>query len=205
MLSHVREIFGSVQWAQTSGCPGDEWTCYAAAQNRNWDVVKWLHNQGCPWYERALCDAAAQHDNMEILQWLHSQGCVLGADICFWVARSGNWDMVKWLHDQDCPWNENICMSIVWTLGTQRVPKNHSILIHHQPRRHRQAPRTRNRTQLDCKNRHLPRRIAQRRNQRHPRYQSVTNQTRKQNCLHHLPQHQTRHSQQSLHNLCRTR
>ena len=66
--------------------------------NDNLEVLKYLHERGCPWDETA-CAAAAQHDNLEVLKFLHERGCPWDERTC--DAASG--ELLEWAIDHGCP------------------------------------------------------------------------------------------------------
>ena len=41
-----------LKWLHNTGCPWDSWTCAAAAYGGHLDVLQWAREHGCPWDER---------------------------------------------------------------------------------------------------------------------------------------------------------
>lgn len=55
---------------------------------------------GCPW--DASCAASAC--NLEVLKYLHENGCPWNWEAYEYAAAYGNVDMIEYLHDNGCPW-----------------------------------------------------------------------------------------------------
>ncbi len=49
-------------------------TCALAAKSGLVAVLRYAHEQGCPWDERT-CDAAARCGHLEMLRYAHELGC----------------------------------------------------------------------------------------------------------------------------------
>ena len=59
-----------LKYLHENGCPWDEETCAAAADNGHLDVLKYLHENGCPWDGRTWQNAAES-----TREWLKDNGC----------------------------------------------------------------------------------------------------------------------------------
>jgi hypothetical protein len=59
-------------------------------------MLKWLHEQGCPWNEDA-CAFAARGDQLDLLIWLREQGCPWKGKMLFFAKENGSRDVYKWL------------------------------------------------------------------------------------------------------------
>ena len=81
--------------------------CSLAARGGHLEVLKWLHNTGCPWNES--CYAAAAGGHLEVVNWLHSTGCTWNEWTCYAAAAGGHLEVVKWLHNAGCPWDSATC------------------------------------------------------------------------------------------------
>ncbi len=89
-----------LKWAQSQGCPLDEWTCAFAADGGHLEVLKWARSQGCPW-DKWTCDYAARGGHLEVLQWARSQGCPFDQRwTCASAARGGHWEVLEWARSQ---------------------------------------------------------------------------------------------------------
>ena len=54
--------------------PWDESICHMAAEQGEWELVKWLREHGCPW-DVSTYRAAANQENLEVVEWLKENGC----------------------------------------------------------------------------------------------------------------------------------
>ena len=87
----------------------DTHACSYATKGNQFEILKWLRMNGCPW-NRHTCENAAQNNNLKILKWLHENGCPWDHNTCYYSARNGNLNMLKYLHENGCPWNEYTCL-----------------------------------------------------------------------------------------------
>jgi hypothetical protein len=53
-------------------CPSNAMACTAAAGAGHFEVVRFLHESGCPWKPADVCDAAALQGSAETLQYVKS-------------------------------------------------------------------------------------------------------------------------------------
>ena len=95
-----------LKWLHNTGCPCDTYTCRAAASGGYLEVLNWLHNQGCPWDEWNVCHAAAAGGNLEVLTWLHNSGCAWGSATCTGAACGGHLTTLQWAREHHCAWNK---------------------------------------------------------------------------------------------------
>jgi hypothetical protein len=79
-----------------------DWTVLEAARGGHLHVVRWLREQGCPWYANA-CAAAAGGGYLTLLQWLREQGCPWDATTCASAAEGGHLDVLAWARANGCP------------------------------------------------------------------------------------------------------
>jgi hypothetical protein len=121
------------QFLVAEQCPCDEHAIEWAAQGGYTEVVRFLHESGCPWDVDTICVEAAE--SIEPLQYLKQQGCVFTEAVmsnaassgnthicqflrveqcpwdtegCKWAARNGHVDTLRWLHEQGCPWDVEV-------------------------------------------------------------------------------------------------
>ena len=87
-----------LKYLHEKGCPCDEWTCEGAAKGGHLDVLEYLHENGCPLNERC-CKGAAKGGHLVTLQWLRSEGCPWAAGTWRVAANSTR----EWLIENDCP------------------------------------------------------------------------------------------------------
>ena len=60
-----------LKWAHENGCPWDEGTCTWAASRGHLNVLKYAHENGCPWDERT-CKYAAEGGHLDMLTYAHA-------------------------------------------------------------------------------------------------------------------------------------
>ena len=78
-----------LKYAHENGCPWDEWTCSNAAKGGHLDVLRYAHENGCPWDEMT-CAFAAEGGHLDVLKWLRIKGCPWGfSTYAFSVASDG--------------------------------------------------------------------------------------------------------------------
>ena len=66
-----------LKWAHENGCPWDERTCERAAEGGHLEVLKWARANDCPWDFRTLSCAWKHH---EVMHWAILNGCPQGYD-----------------------------------------------------------------------------------------------------------------------------
>ena len=60
-----------LKYAHENGCPWNEETCAIAAEYGHLDILKYLHKNGCPWDGRTWSSAYEK----PIKKWLRKNGC----------------------------------------------------------------------------------------------------------------------------------
>ena len=93
--------------------PWSKTACRHAASFGHLKLLKWLHEQGCPWDFRTFI-SAAQFGNIEMMEWLYQKKCPWNELTFSSAARSGNLDILKWLHERNCPWEEQTFEVAYW-------------------------------------------------------------------------------------------
>ena len=81
----------------------DENTCEFAALGGQLEVLKYLHEKGCPWNE-GTCANAAEGGHLEVLKYAHENGCPLHEATCQYAAKEGHLDVLKYAHKNGCAW-----------------------------------------------------------------------------------------------------
>ena len=81
-----------------------------AASNGNIELLQYLFENGCPYYDPQICtDAAAIKDHekaLEVLKCLHKHGVPWDEKTCVFSASVGNLKVLKYARVNGCPWNE---------------------------------------------------------------------------------------------------
>jgi hypothetical protein len=91
--------------------------CASAARNGHFELLQWLHANGCPWNESATA-AAAKGGHFEILKWLVHNGCPMQNTITSSAAvMSGRLEILIWLHNNGCPKSQRDCIYIAAEYG----------------------------------------------------------------------------------------
>ena len=57
------------------------------------------------------CNLAARGGHLEVLKYLHENGCPWNEDTCWHAAEGGHLEVLKYAHEKGCPWDENTCSS----------------------------------------------------------------------------------------------
>ena len=85
-------------------------TCSAAAKNGHLEILKYAHENGCPWNEWT-CEMAAKYGHLDCLKYAHENGCPWDEEICEVAAACGHLDCLKYAHENGCPWNVHACLA----------------------------------------------------------------------------------------------
>jgi hypothetical protein len=99
-----------LKYAHENGCPWDKYTCYSAAFNGHLECLKYAHENGCPW-DKYTCSFAAQKGHLDCLKYAHENGCPWDEDTCSNAAQNGHLDCLKYADENYCYWNQDICAS----------------------------------------------------------------------------------------------
>jgi Ankyrin repeats (3 copies) len=91
--------------------PTDRYACQEAAENGHFEVVRFLHENGCPWEVENICSAAAGQGSIELLQYLKQQGRVFNVRAMRYAARGGHLHACQYLRAEQCPWDTMACHS----------------------------------------------------------------------------------------------
>ena len=94
-----------LKWLHNTGCPIGTITCRAAAEGGQLEVLKWLHSTGCP-LDSNTSYAAAEWEHLELLKWLHNTGCSWDSTTCTVAAIRGHLATLQWAREHHCPWNK---------------------------------------------------------------------------------------------------
>ena len=92
----------------TKALSGDEYTCSIAAYGGSLDLVKYLHENGCPW-DKYTCSSAAFYGSIDILKYARENGCPWDTKTCEYAALGGSIDLLKYAHENGCPWDKSTC------------------------------------------------------------------------------------------------
>ena len=79
-------------------------TCYFAATRGHMEVLRWAHENGCPWDGDGVRSAGGRGD-LETLQWAVARGCPLQDRVCSAAASGGHLAVLQWARSEGCPWD----------------------------------------------------------------------------------------------------
>ena len=88
----------------TKSIPWIEKISTCATKSGNLEMLKYLHENGCPW-DKYTCSRAAEYEYLEILKYLHENGCPWDEDTCSYAAEYGYFELLKYAHENGCPWS----------------------------------------------------------------------------------------------------
>jgi hypothetical protein len=83
--------------------------CSAAAEMGYLAVLKWLHEQGCPWWLEDVCEKATHIGSVEMLLYLQQQGCVFSEHTIACAAAQGHLAVCQFLLAEQCPCDAKAC------------------------------------------------------------------------------------------------
>ena len=92
----------TISWALEKCIERRERFCARMAENGNFDLLKVLHKNGCPWNEET-CEGAAYYGHLECLKYAHENGCPWDAWTCSEAALNGHLECLKYAHENGCP------------------------------------------------------------------------------------------------------
>ena len=94
----------TISWALEKCSEEKERFCAEMAEKGNLELLKVLHEKGCPW-DKDTCFAAAYTGHLECLKYAHENGCPWNEKTCSYAAQEGYLECLKYLHENGCPWN----------------------------------------------------------------------------------------------------
>jgi len=67
--------------------------------------------------ERTFSENAAWNGYVEVLKYLHEHGCPWNEICCYYASKFGHLHILKYLYDNGCRWDEIACCLIVVEFG----------------------------------------------------------------------------------------
>ena len=104
--------FDIVRYLHENGCHWNEWSCTIAAENGHLEILKYLHKNGRSW-DRYTCMGAAENGHLEVLKYLHENGCPWDTHSFFPAIENGHLNILRYLHENGCHWNVYVCSHAV--------------------------------------------------------------------------------------------
>lgn len=92
-----------LKYALSQGCSVEQYAMQAAAANGHLHILQYCAELQLLERNASLCQTAASNNQMEVLKFLHELGCPLSADHVETTARHGNVKCMEYLFDQNCP------------------------------------------------------------------------------------------------------
>ena len=105
--------FEELKALRAENCPWDEETCAYAAEGGYLEVLQWARTNRCPWNEET-CAIAAEGGHLEMLQWARANGCPWDWETCTMAAEGGHLEVLQWARANCCPCNKFTCE---WAAG----------------------------------------------------------------------------------------
>jgi hypothetical protein len=97
-----------------TGYTWDTVACSNAVSGGHLDVLRWLHENGCPWNFRSLCECAARQGSIDIMLYLQqqSEGAEWSTELLTdMLSCAGKWDKLaaaQWLRQQGAEWPDRV-------------------------------------------------------------------------------------------------
>jgi hypothetical protein len=83
----------------------NEGTCALAASFKRVDVLRSLHESGCPW-DATTCNSAARSGSLACLKYAHAHGCPLDSDICVNACKGYSAECLQYAHEHGCAFGD---------------------------------------------------------------------------------------------------
>ena len=90
-----------LMWLRAHGCPWDNRTCAEAAEEGHLEVLQWALRNGCPCNTAVLI--VVEDRDWEALKMLHENGCPWDEEALDIAIECGSWTCLKYLVDNKCP------------------------------------------------------------------------------------------------------
>lgn len=105
------ENFEMLKWLRDNGC---RWNptknlFNAAVENGHVRVLKWLLDNGYELNYDAIFTLSAFKGHIQILEWLKVMGFPFDGKMCIFPVKKGKLDTLKWLKDYGCRFDERMC------------------------------------------------------------------------------------------------
>ena len=92
----------TISWALEKCLEKRERFCAEIARNGNFVLLKFLHENGCPWDEYT-CSEAAFNGHLECLKYAHEKGCPWDETTFLSALLTGQLECMKYMHENGCP------------------------------------------------------------------------------------------------------
>lgn len=85
---------------------------FFAAKNGHLEVLKYAHENGCPWNVK-ICSYASLNGHLEVLKYAHDNDCPWDNETCSNAAYNGQLEVLKYAYENDCPWDNETCSNTI--------------------------------------------------------------------------------------------
>ena len=96
----------TLSWALERCSEYKEGFCAEMARKGNLELLKFLHENGCPWDEKT-CSKAALNGHLECLKYARENRCDWDEMTCEAAAENGHLECLKYAHENGCPGSES--------------------------------------------------------------------------------------------------
>ena len=101
----------TLSWALEKCSEKKERFCWRMAEKGNLELLKVLHEKGCPW-DQDTCFCAAENGHLECLKYAHENGCDWELT-CSWAAKNGHLKCLQYLHENGCPGSSKYALHLL--------------------------------------------------------------------------------------------
>jgi hypothetical protein len=97
-----------LRYLHEEGCPWHHDTCGVAAASGDLEQLKWLHEHGAELND-ATAKLAVSGGAVPVFEWLQQQGVEFDERIIEAAAAGGHTQLCSWLRQNGCPWSAEAC------------------------------------------------------------------------------------------------
>jgi len=83
--------------------------CFVAAGHGHLEVLKWFKKERAVSWDHLVSRVAALKRDFEMLKWLRENGCPWKENTCSDAAAHGQLEVLKWARENGASWNEDTC------------------------------------------------------------------------------------------------
>ncbi len=110
MIPYLASQYGHIESLEFCKDQWDVYTMMPAASSGHLHVIRYLHENGCPWNGNSIIDAS-HGGHLHILRYLHENGCPWSPVATRVAAQYGHLECLQYLHENGCPWDEEISLA----------------------------------------------------------------------------------------------
>ena len=94
-----------LKYLHENNCPGMDKVYDAATRYNNLPVVKFMVENNYKFTNSQPLINAAHNQELEIMKYLHDNKCPWSEAVCQMAAQQGSLECLKYAHENGCPWN----------------------------------------------------------------------------------------------------